>query len=157
MELTLEGDESPDALAARLEAAGLITNPRLFAAYARLSGVRGHLARGAHLVTDDLSARELVARLERRGGAAHVRITFPEGWTRFDMAKRLHATHICAQRAFLAATEDRALLDELHIDGPSSEGFMFPATYELAADSEPAEVVRRLKAALAKPSSQEDK
>jgi UPF0755 protein len=140
----MEGDESPNALAARLAAAGLIADPRLFAAYARLEG--GKIAKGAHLVTDDLSPREILARLERRGAAARVRVTFPEGWTRFDFAKRLQASHVCTQKAFLAVTEDRALLDELHVDGSSFEGFLFPATYDLSADSEPREVVRRLKA-----------
>ncbi len=145
VELTVVGDESPRALAGRLSAAGLIADPGLFAAYARLAG-EGHVARGAHLLTDDLSPRELLSRLERHGAATHVRVTFPEGWTRFDMAKRLHASHVCTQRAFLDATEDPALLQELHVDGASIEGFLFPATYELAGDSEPADVVRRLKA-----------
>jgi UPF0755 protein len=34
----------------------------------------------------------------------------------------------------------------MHVDGDSAEGFLFPATYELAADSDPADVVRRMKA-----------
>jgi len=85
-------------------------------------------------------------RLERRGAATHVRVTFPEGWTRFDMAKRLQANHVCTQKAYLDATEDPALLAELHVDPPSLEGFLFPATYELASDSEGADVARRLKA-----------
>ena len=34
----------------------------------------------------------------------------------------------------------------MHVDGASAEGFRFPATYDLAADSEPADIVRRLKA-----------
>jgi UPF0755 protein len=145
VELTVEGDESPGALAARLAAAGLIADPRLFSAYARLSGAQGRLAKGAHLLTDDLSPREVLARLERRGAQAHVRVTFPEGWTRFDFAKRLQANHVCTHREFLGASEDRALLDELHVDGASFEGFLFPATYDLPTDSDAREVVRRLK------------
>jgi UPF0755 protein len=146
VELTLEGDESPEALSARLVAAGLVKDERIFAFYARMSGARGQIARGAHLVTDDLTPRELLNRLERRGSGARMKITLPEGWTRFDMARRLHAQHVCTQHAFLAATESRALLDELHVDGNSAEGFLFPATYELVADSDPSDVVRRLKA-----------
>ncbi len=146
VELTVVGDETPAALAGRLAAAGVISNPSLFAAYVRLSGGTEHVARGAHLLTDALSPREVLNRLERRGAAGHVRVTFPEGWTRFDIGKRLHANHVCTQKAFLDATEDPALLAELHVDGPSLEGFLFPATYELPSDSEPGDVVRRLKA-----------
>src|SRR5262249_48349158 len=75
VELTVVGDEPPNALAARLGAAGLIADPRFFSAYARLSGAEGRLAKGAPLLTDDLSPREVLARLERRGAAAHVRVT----------------------------------------------------------------------------------
>jgi UPF0755 protein len=146
VELTIEGDESPGALAARLAAAGLIADPRLFSAYARLSGTQGRLAKGAHLLTDDLSPKEILFRLERRGAQAHVRVTFPEGWTRFDFARRLQANHVCTQKEFLGASEDHALLEELHVDGTSFEGFLFPATYDLLADSDAREVVRRLKA-----------
>jgi UPF0755 protein len=145
VELTIEGDESPSALAARLAAAGVIAEPRLFAAYARLTGAEGHLARGAHLLTDDLNAREILARLERHGAAQRVRVAIPEGWTRFDVGKRLYAMHVCTQRGFLAATEDPAVLAELNVDTPSAEGFLFPATYDLPLDSDPADVVRRLK------------
>jgi UPF0755 protein len=144
VELTVEGDESSNALAARLHAAGIVADPRLFALYTRFSGARGHIARGVHLLSDDLTPREVLARLERHG--SHVRVTFPEGWTRFEMARRLQANHVCTQKAFLGATEDRALVEELHVDGPTLEGFLFPATYDLSANSEPGDVVRRLKA-----------
>ena len=69
-----------------------------------------------------------------------------EGWNRFDIARRLAAARICGARAFLDATVDRALLSELAVTGDSAEGFLFPATYELPLDSEPRDVVTRLKA-----------
>jgi UPF0755 protein len=146
VELVVPGDESPEALAARLEAAGLTTHPGLMAAYIRFSGGPGRVARGAHLVTDDLSARELLARLERGTNAGRVKVTIPEGFTRFDVAKRLQSLHVCALRTFLDATTSAPLLRELGVPGETAEGFLFPATYELAPDSDPADVVRRMKA-----------
>ena len=144
VELALVGDESAAALASRLESAGLVAEPRFFALYARFAGA--HAASGTHLLTDDLTPREILARIERKGSAARVKVTIPEGWTRFDIAKRVHAMHVCAHAAFVAATEDKALLEQLHVDGESMEGFLFPATYELLTDSDPAEIVRRMKA-----------
>jgi UPF0755 protein len=145
VELVAVADESEGALAARLNAAGLIDSPHLFALYLRLTGGARRVVPGAHLVTDDLSPGTLLARLERTTGAGHVRVTIPEGFTRFDIAKRLQALHVCPLRAWLDATTDVAILNELHIDGPSAEGFLFPATYELAPDSAAPDVVRRLK------------
>lgn len=145
VELVVVADEPEGALAARLHAAGLIDSPHLFALYLRFTGAR-RVVPGAHLVTDDLSPGTLLARLERTTGGGHVRVTIPEGFTRFDIAKRLQALRVCPLRAWLDATTDEALLKDLRIDGPSAEGFLFPATYELALDSAAPDIVRRLKA-----------
>ncbi len=147
VELVVPGDESADALAARLDAAGLVKSPRLFAAYLRLSGGAERAARGPHILTDDLSPRELVARLERSPFAGRAHVTFPEGWTRFDMARRLAQSGVCTQRTFLDATADPELLRDLRLDGlASAEGFLFPATYDFAYDADARDVVRRMKA-----------
>lgn len=141
VELVIMGDESPEALAAKLYAAGLIRLPRLFAVHAKVTAL--HASRGPHLLADDLSVQDLDMRLERRGAKA--RVTLPEGWSRFDMARRLEASHVASQKAFLDATVSKSLLDDLRIPGESAEGYLFPATYDLPMDSDPADVVRRLK------------
>src|SRR5215472_339507 len=144
--LDVVGDESPEALAARLEAAGLVKRPGLFAFYVRLTGAAGNVARGTHILPDNLTPRELLERLERSPYAGRVRVTFPEGFTRFDIARRLQERHVCWGRDFLTAVASPALLHELHADGDSLEGFLFPATYDFAADSDPTDVARKLKA-----------
>lgn len=146
VELALDGDESPDALAGKLAGAGLIKDARLFAIYVRASGSGGKVARGAHLLTDDLSPRELLTRVEKRGAGARAKVIIPEGWTLYDIGRRLASAHVCTKRAFVEAAADSALLTELRIPGESAEGFLFPATYELAQDSEAHDVVRRMKA-----------
>jgi UPF0755 protein len=140
LQIDFRGDESPAEVTSRLEAARAVRDPRLFAFYFRLKG--GTVKKGRHLLTDALTPRELVARLARDG--ARVKVVVPEGWTRFDMARRFEKLGVCDVRAFLDATRDPALLAELHVDAPTAEGFLFPATYELAANSEAPDVVRRL-------------
>jgi UPF0755 protein len=143
VELTLEPG-SADALAQQLQHAGLVESPRLFALYARLTRASTDAVGGAHLLTDDLSPSEVLARIERKGGVPHAHVTFPEGFTRFDMARRLFEKHVCSESAFLKATTDHALLARLGIDGDSAEGFLFPATYELSLDSDAQDLVSRL-------------
>jgi UPF0755 protein len=130
---------------ARLEAAGVIDGP-LFGIYARTRG--GVQAKpGRHLLSDDLSPVEILRRLRRSIDAAKIRVTIPEGLNRFDIAKRLRDKRVCDDRAFLAATIDRALLDELQVpqgDVVTAEGWLFPATYDLSADADPSDVVRRM-------------
>jgi UPF0755 protein len=144
VELTFEHDEPLGSIIEKLDRAGLVGSRGRFTLYARL--VSPVVAPGPHLLTDDASPQELLHRLERLGSASKAKVTIPEGWNRFDIAKRLQTLHVAAQSAFLAATTEPALLRELALDGESAEGFLFPATYELAKDSDPREVVRRLKA-----------
>jgi UPF0755 protein len=144
IELDLVGDESPEALAARLHTAGVLAWPRVFAIYVRARGVSGQVARGAHLLADDLTPRELLARVSQRSGQKS-KVVLPEGFTSIDIAKRLHGARVCSRKAFLDAIVDKALLETLRIPPPSAEGFLFPATYEFAQDMAATDVVRRMK------------
>jgi UPF0755 protein len=145
VDLVIMPHATPEDLASLLASEGLLAEPRLFAAWVRVTGGVGHVVPGAHLLSDDASPRELLARLERRGGASVAKVTFPEGWTRFDMARRLEQKKIVSLRAFLDATVDRSILGELAIPGDSAEGYLFPATYDLALDDDAGDVVRRMK------------
>jgi UPF0755 protein len=145
VEVTIPPRPGAADLARTLASAGLVSSPRLFALWLRATGGAGAVVAGRHLLTDDATPRQLVARLERRAGGGSVRVTFPEGYNRFDMARRLQDREVCALRDFLDATADRAVLGELAIDGDTAEGFLFPATYDLSFDSDPRDVVRRMK------------
>ncbi len=144
VELIVERDEPLASILDKLDRAGLIGSRWRFRLYARL--VSPAVAAGPHLVTDDASPQELLHRLERLGHATHAKVTIPEGWNRFDIAKRLQSLHVASSGAFLDATTDGGLLRELGLQASDAEGFLFPATYDLAKDSDPREIVRRLKA-----------
>lgn len=126
---------------AKLEAAGVIDSPTVFSLYARVRGGVGAKP-GRHLLNDDLSPAEVMRRLRRSNDAMRVHLTIPEGFHRFDIAKRLKEKRVCDDAAFLAATNDAALLTELGLT--NVEGYLFPATYDLPANVDAAEVVRRM-------------
>lgn len=144
VELDFTLDESTSSVVDKLDGAGLLASPRLFSLYVRATGMK--VAMGRHLLTDDAGPQEIVRRLERLGHASKAKVVIPEGWNRFDIAKRLHSLHVCTLQGFVDASQDAALLREIALDAASAEGFLFPATYELPKDSDPKDVVRRLKA-----------
>ena len=145
-ELSVEVDPTLelDALAARLHEAGAIESPLFFATYARLLGAEDRLRAGPALLTDDMTPRDVLARVARGYGEPSIRVVIPEGFDRFDVAARLERWGVCGEDEVLAATEDRALLDELGIEGPSAEGYLFPDTYRFPQGLGGAEAVRRL-------------
>ncbi len=83
-----------------------------------------------------------------------LRIIFPEGFTRKQMAARIAAVNKIARdergispslrpKAYLAATEQVAKLpaDFKNADAPNLEGFLFPATYDFNEDTTSAQLV----------------
>ena len=137
--LTVAATASRQDVAKQLAGLGLLDDPWLFAGYLDLQRIVP--APGVHVLVRGLSHGELAARLSRRGES--VKIVVPEGWTRFDLARRLAEHDVCDRAAFVAASQDPALLTTLRLKGDSAEGFLFPATYELPKDSDPAALVER--------------
>jgi UPF0755 protein len=84
-----------------------------------------------------------------------LRIVFPEGFTRKDMAKRIAEVNKIAKRkrgitpklspkAYLAATVKGAVPDDFKgAKMPNLEGFLFPATYDFTEDTTSAELAQK--------------
>jgi UPF0755 protein len=152
VDLELPRDAQAEEIAARLDAAGLVRRPQLFALYLRATGATSQVRPGRHFLSDDLSPRALVRRMQRTPTPTRekAKVVIPEGYTRFDIARRMQLARVCSARAFLDATADAELLAEHKIPGNSAEGYLFPATYDFALDSDPAHVVSRMVTEFAK-------
>ncbi len=133
-------NEDPGSLAGRLAVAQLIESPHLFSAYRRVLN-SAELVPGPHVVRDDLSARELVRRLARSPGRGTARVIVPEGFNHVQLADRLQQLGVCDAEDFRRAVLDADHAHELGLAASSAEGYLFPATYELLADSSPSAVV----------------
>jgi UPF0755 protein len=127
-----------------LVARGALSSPHLFRWQLALLHPGFDLSPGEHLLNDAASPRELALRLEHSGARASERVTLPEGFQHFQIGERLEHEEVCTSAAFHRAVNDPALLRELGIPGASAEGYLFPATYGLLADSDAREVVRVL-------------
>jgi UPF0755 protein len=134
-------NESDGSLVARLTEARLTASPRLFAAYLRLLRGSSDLVVGRHVVRDDLSARELLRRLARAKGRATARVVVPEGFNHVQLSERLEQVGVCDAEDFRRAVRDAEHARKLGLPADSAEGYLFPATYELLADSTPSAVV----------------
>ncbi len=144
VELVIDDGTELDTVVEQLRGQRLVERPALFAAYVRLLGADAHLRRGPVQLDDRMTPLELARAIATGLGRARARVTFPEGFTRFDVAARLERAGVCDADAFLAATADPELLATLDVDAPNAEGYLFPDTYELASDTEPERVVRRM-------------
>jgi UPF0755 protein len=123
---------------------GLVNSPRLMTAYLLLTKSAVEIEPGPHVLNDALSPRRLLQRLARVPSRPALRVTFPEGYNHAQIAQRLEQSEVCAAKSFQHAVVDRKLLSSLGIEGPSAEGYLFPATYEFAVDSDPKLVIGAL-------------
>jgi len=124
-----------DMLASQLHRNALIDEPQIFALYARVMGAQDRLRSGHVLVTTQMTIRQLLQRTATGYGPTPIRITIPEGFSRFDVAARLAEWNICSPAEFLQATGPQTA---------TGEGYLFPDTYWLNDEQPASQVVRKL-------------
>lgn len=142
--LSIPASRDVTELSALLAREGFVDNAFAFASYARVLGADSHLRAGTVYVTDGLTAREVLQRVAIGYGTSTVRITIPEGFTRFDIAERLARYGVVGRDEFLLATTDLALLRRNRVNATTAEGYLFPDTYDLQIGSTGSAVVQRL-------------
>ncbi|HET9955506.1 MAG TPA: endolytic transglycosylase MltG [Polyangiaceae bacterium] len=140
--MSFTGTEDLAETGKRLGDRGLVTNAFLYSLYLEWFAGGLKVPKGAHLLETGLSPRELTQRIGRLPSRPRVKVAIPEGYTQLQIAERLQARGVCTAHEFLEAATDSALMAELTISGPSAEGYLFPATYELFVNSEAAFTVR---------------
>jgi UPF0755 protein len=127
---------SAKTLAARLEDSKKIRDAPTFleaAAQANLQNV----SPGGYLLPAEAGPDDLAKIFA--AGPTHQKVTFPEGFTAYQMSKRL------AQKGFAAAPQLRALAYPPGQIVSPLEGRLFPDTYWLALKSDDKEIAARLK------------
>ncbi len=117
-----------------------------------VTGAHRAVRAGMIPLRDDLTPRAVLRALAHGGGM--VRVTVPEGFTRFEVARRLAAAGVCDAEGFLARTEAPEALARAGVsatgEAPSVEGYLFPDTYDLPLGSTPEAVVERMTAVFAR-------
>lgn len=126
--------------------AGVIDRPWAFHPMLLATGAHRRVRAGMLPLRDDLTPLAVLRALSRGGGLA--RVTVPEGFTRFDVARRLESAGVCGAEAFLARTEAPEVLARYGVaasgPAPSLEGYLFPDTYDLPLGAPPDEVIDRM-------------
>jgi len=146
----VEPGETAAVIAEHLEEMGLIKDATLFRLLASYHGVGDKLEAGEYVLRRNMSMEEILAVLQR-ARLKEVTVTIPEGWRVEQIAEMLTAEGILDGQAFLKQTRERewaerfAFLRDRPEDAPPGlEGFLFPDTYRLPAQAEPADLIERM-------------
>ena len=116
------------AVAQKLHRVGVVTNVIGFKVLARLRSNASAIQAGDYHFAEAATPGQILDRLIEGDVEIH-RLTIPEGFSRKEISARIQQSDFQDAAAFLALTEDAALIRELGINAASLEGYLFPETY----------------------------
>jgi UPF0755 protein len=115
--------------------------------YIRTLGDASKLQAGDYQFQSPISPVEVLKELEK-GESLTTKLTIPEGFTRFDIAKRLAERFPqeppVGEKAILAMMDDVSLIRELAPEAKNLEGYMYPSTYTFPKETTPRDVIKAM-------------
>lgn len=138
----LSPDVTPELVEGLAELGG-VDSAWMMRLYLLTLGRMGDLATGAHLLPANASPRVIAQCLCRTPSRPTTEVLIPEGFDHVRVGKRLEERGVCQADEFVAMVRDKSAIVPLGIVGPDAEGYLFPATYRLAVDSAPNQLLER--------------
>ena len=126
-----------------MKTAGVIRSSWHFILVSRLRGQARRLKAGDYRLNDAMTPARILNKLAN-GDVDYRRFVLPEGYSIYQAAELLEQNGYFKKAAFLTACRDPALLERLHIQGKSVEGYLFPATYNLSRTSSEEQLISQM-------------
>jgi UPF0755 protein len=138
--------ESVDQVAADLQSRGLIRSSFWFGWFARFKGLGGNLRAGEFKLDSGMGASAIIARLSTAPDVQMVKITFTEGTTATQMARKVGDAGVGVTADQYLAEVRTGSFNEPFLSGrptgASLEGFLYPDTYEIPQGSTAHQIVQ---------------
>ena len=145
--ISIEKGTSPNQIIAKLTSEGILMNPVLTKYYLRLFGDASKFKAGDYKFRSPISALDVLQELET-GKERTIRLTIPEGWTRFEIAKRIarkfESDPPLDEEAVFKLMDDTSLIKDFDPTAKNLEGYLYPTTYDFPPDTEPKAVIKRM-------------
>lgn len=145
--IRIEKGSTPRQIIDQLSEAGVIDSHTATMIYLRTVGDSSKLQAGEYQFPTPISTLGVIKQLER-GQDLTIKLTIPEGYTRFDIAKRIAERFPqnppVDDKAILGLMDDTSLIRDLAPEAKNLEGYMYPSTYSLPRETKPAEVIKVL-------------
>jgi UPF0755 protein len=126
-----------------LAAHDVIQWPFAFRMYARMRGADRTLKPGTYELPQGASWSFVIDKLVS-GDVVTQRFTIPEAWTAQQIAERVAALLEIPVDSVVQVFQDPASAEAFEVPGPTLEGYLYPATYEVPAGSTLPQVIRTM-------------
>ncbi len=143
--ITIEKGSSPAEIIAKLNAEGILTNQVPIRLYLRFFGDASKLQAGEYQFASPITPLQVLKELES-GEERTTKLTIPEGFTRFDIAKRIAANFPqeppMDDKQLLPLMEDTSLIRDIAPTAQNLEGYMYPSTYNFPKGTKAADIIK---------------
>src|SRR4051794_199718 len=137
---------SPSAIVNKLATEGVIKHEWPLKLYLKSTGKGATLRAGEYDFPSPISPLNVVAKLQQ-GQRRLNRITIPEGWTRWDIARemvKVPELHLDNEVQALALMDNVSLVRDIDPKATNLEGYLFPDTYEFSPETTAADLVEMM-------------
>lgn len=145
--ITIDKGSTPREIIAKLADEGIIVNPTATNYYVRFFGDASKLQAGEYQFASPITPLEVLKELEK-GELQTTKLVIPEGFTRFDIAKRIAEKFPqnppFNDKAVLAMMDDTALIRDISPNAKNLEGYMYPSTYSFPKAAKPEEIIKAM-------------
>ena len=155
--ISIEKGTAPAAVIGKLVSEGVIANGTPVMIWLRTFGDASKIKAGDYRFPSPISPMQVLAELEK-GEERVTRITIPEGFTIYDIAKRISdwsgqrpagqvggtPTAPVASDRILDLMKDTSMIQDLAPEAKNLEGYMYPSTYDVAPDAGPEDIIKQM-------------
>lgn len=143
--IKIDKGSTPPEIVAKLMAEGILPGEMPTLIYLRLFGDGSKLQAGEYQFPSPISPLQVMKMLEK-GEDRTIKLTIPEGFTRFDIAKRIAEKFPLnppiSDKEILSLMDDTSLIKEIAPTAKNLEGYMYPDTYSIPRDARPADIIK---------------
>lgn len=145
--ITIQQGASTNSILKELEEYDILQEPLATKIYLRFINKQAKMQAGDYKFPSPISPIELIKQLEH-GTKRTKTITIPEGWTRFEIAKRIAKEFptelLLTEKEVFELMDDTSLIQEIDPTAQNLEGYLYPATYEIELGAHPKEVIAKM-------------
>ena len=126
---------------------GIIQVPLATKIYLRFFNRDAKMEAGDYKFPTPISPIEVINQL-KHGKKRTKSLTIPEGWTRFEIAKRIAKAFpvepLMSEKEVLALMDDTSLIQEIDSKSENLEGYLYPTTYQFELGTHPKEIIAKM-------------
>jgi UPF0755 protein len=142
--IPVERGSTPSEIVSKLTAEGILADRTSVMLYLRLFGDASKIQAGEYRFASPISPLQVLKELEK-GSVQVKKLTIPEGFTRFDIAKRIVENFPqdppMTEDQVLMLMADTTLIREFAPEARNLEGYLYPSTYSLPPDAKAADII----------------